>query len=199
VTHSTTTTHANASTDAPGSPRYYALEASSKSELESTFRRGVTPDLAALDGWEFRGCNVPGWAKVAGIKKFIKGFYRDDRRDNALFGYNTPVRQNGIYAPWLAKPSEDNPKRFGFYRVDPVDPTARDNEYLHAVLLDYGRGGNSKLDPTKGLRDYLIQVDADNPDLFLGKAYYALGPLRVATNFFILERHRRGLHDVNFR
>jgi hypothetical protein len=29
----------------------------------------------------------------------------------------------------------------------------------------------------------------------LGKAYYALGPLRVRSNFFILERHRVGLTD----
>ena len=60
-------------------------------------------------------------------------------------------------------------------------------------MIDYGKGGNPKGDPSNGLRDYLVQVDAANPDLFLGKAYYALGPLRVHSNFFILERHRRGL------
>jgi len=63
------------------------------------------------------------------------------------------------------------------------------------VLLDYGRGGNKPWDPTRGLRDYVVQVDPSNPDLFLGKAYYALGPLRVHSNFFILERLRRGLTD----
>jgi hypothetical protein len=103
------------------------------------------------------------------------------------------VAQNGVRESWLAKPDRDRPKRFGFYRVDHVDPTARDNAYLHAVLLDYGRGGNKRFDPTSGLRDYLVQVDADNPDLFLGKAYYALGPMRVATNFFLLERLQEGL------
>ena len=45
------------------------------------------------------------------------------------------------------------------------------------------------------LRDYLVQVDPANPDLFLGKAYDALGPLRMPTNFFILERFRVGLTD----
>jgi hypothetical protein len=67
------------------------------------------------------------------------------------------------------------------------------------VLLDYGRGGNKPLDPTAGLRDYLVRVDPGNDDLFLGKAYYAVGPLRVPSNFFLLERHRRGLTDVAFR
>lgn len=176
--------------DAVSSELYYQLGGMSMKELETVFLRGTTPDLAGLAGWEFRGMNTPKWAKLAGIKKFIKGFYL---RDGVLFGYNTPVVQNEVRAPWNPKPSSDRPKRFGFYRVDHVDPTARDNAYLHAVLLDYGRGGNKRFDPTSGLRDYVVQVDADNPDLLLGKAYYAVGPARVATNFFLLERLGRGL------
>ena len=72
-----------------------------------------------------------------------------------------------------------------------VDATATDNHYLHGLLLDYGKGDNPFYDPSAGLRDYLVQVDADNPDLFLGKAYFALGAARVPTfSFFILERDR---------
>lgn len=164
-----------------------ALEQATRDELEATFVRGATPDLDALVGWEFRGINHPSWARVAGIKKFVKGFWREGDR---VLGYNSPVEQNVLDGRWHVAA-----KRFGFYEVAPVDATRRDNVYLHAVLLDYGRGGNKRLDPTSGLRDYLVQVDPANPDLFLGKAYYALGPLRVATNFFILERHRVGLTD----
>ena len=79
--------------------------------------------------------------------------------------------------------------------MHPVDATDRDNAYLHALLLNYGRGGNKPYDPTRNLRDYVVQVDPANPDLYLGKAYYALGPARMPTNFFILERHRVGLTD----
>jgi len=168
--------------------RARALEAMSMRELEIVFQRGVQPDLDGLAGWEFRGTNTPGWAKLVGIKKFIKGMRRGEGGD--VYGYNCPVEQNGLDAPWIAKPDDAAPKRFGFYRVAPVDPTSRDNAYLHAVLLDYGRGDNPRLDPSRGLRDYLVQVDAASDDLFLGKAYYAVGPLRVATSFFILERHR---------
>ncbi len=160
----------------------------SPAELEQVFLRGVTPDLDGLIGWQFRGCNAPDWARIVGIKKFIKGFFR---KGDQVMGYNCPVRQDALSLPWKAKPSDAAPKRFGFYTVDPVDPTARDNAYLHAVLLDYSRGDNPALDPSRGLRDYLVQVHADNPDLLLGKAYYALGPARVATSFFILERDRR--------
>lgn len=174
-------------------PAALALEGSSTRELETVFQRGALPDLEQLVGWELRGINHPAWASIAGIKKFIKGFWRTD--DGRVKGYNTPVEQNVLDGRWIAKPSDTAPRRFGFYTVAPVDATARDNAYLHAVLLDYGKGGNKWFDPTRNLRDYLVQVDPANPDLFLGKAYYAVGPLRVSTNFFILERHRRGLTD----
>ena len=171
-----------------------ALEQMPMHELEKVFVRGVTPDIDSLVGWEFRGINhllfrLP-ITKLFGIKKFVKGFYRDDAR---VMGYNIAVENNVLDGRWHLKPSDDSPRRFGFYEVGPVDATSRDNAYLHATLLDYGKGGNPRMDPTSGLRDYLVQVDPRNPDLFLGKAYFALGPVRIRTNFFILERHRVGL------
>lgn len=174
--------------------RALTLEAMSMRELEIVFLRGVMPDLDRLAGWEFRGTNTPAWARLAGIKKFMKGFFRDQHGD--VYGYNCPIAQNKLDEPWVAQPDDLAPRRFGFYRVEPVDPTSRDNAYLHAVLLDYGRGGNKPWDLTRGLRDYLVQVDAQNDDLYLGKAYYAVGPARVATSFFILERHRTGLTEL---
>lgn len=173
------------------------LEASSHAALDRMFVNGELPDLEQLVGWEFRGINHPGWAKLAGIKKFVKGFFRGE--DGRVMGYNCPVVQNVLDGRWHTKPSDTAPKRFGFYQVAPVDPTARDNAYLHSVLLDYGKGGNPWFDPSAGLRDYLVQVDPTNPDLYLGKAYYALGPLRVHSNFFILERFRRGLTNYATR
>ena len=106
-------------------------------------------------------------------------------------GYNSPVVQNALDGRWQTRPADAEPKRFGFYTVAPVDPTSRDNHYLHALLLDYGKGGNGALSITRGLRDYLVQVDAGDPDLLLGKAYAAIGPARIAVGYFILERWRR--------
>lgn len=175
------------------SPAAISLEQMPMRELERVFQRGHLPALDALVGWEFRGINhlplnaLP-LAQLAGIKKFVKGFFRDD--EGRVTGYNSPVKNNVLDGRWHVAP-----KRFGFYVVAAVDATSRDNKYLHAVLLDYGKGGNKAYDPTGLLRDYVVQVDKTNPDLFLGKAYGALGPLRVATNFFILERFRVGLTD----
>jgi hypothetical protein len=175
------------------SERYYQLERMGMRELEKVFQRGTAPDPDALAGWEFRGTNTPDFTKLLGIKKFIKGFYR---RAGELWGYNTPVVQNGIQAPWIARPSETAPKRFGFYKVVPVDPSSRDNHYLHALLLDYCQGDNPRTDPSQVLRDYVVQVDPDNRDLYLGKAYVAAGPLRVPTSFFVIERFHKGIDEI---
>jgi hypothetical protein len=157
-------------------------------ELEALMLRGERPDPDGLAGWELRGMNTPRWARLAGIKKFIKGFYRGT--GGQLYGYNIPVVQNDLAEPWIYK-DPARPKRFGFYRVDPVDAAARDNAYLNALLLDYGRGGNHDLDPTTGLRDYLVRVEPGSDRLLLGKALYALGPLRVPASYFVLERLRQ--------
>lgn len=175
------------------SPAALALEQTPMHELEKVFVRGATPDLDALVGWEFRGINhlplnVLPVANLLGIKKFVKGFFRAE--DGRVMGYNSPTKNNVLDGRWHVAA-----KRFGFYEVYPVDPTARDNRYLHAVLLNYGKGENPALDPSQVLRDYVVQVDAKNPDLFLGKAYGAFGPIRIPTNFFILERFRVGLTD----
>jgi hypothetical protein len=155
-------------------------------DLDAAMRRGAKPTADELAGWEFRGANTPAWSRLLGIKKFIKGFYRD-RISGQLMGFNIPVRQNRIDEPWVAKPDDARPKRFGFYRVDPVDATATDNVFLNSVLLDYSRGGNHALDPTTTLRDYLVRL---SDDLYLGKAYVALGPARLPVSYFVLERHR---------
>jgi hypothetical protein len=175
-----------------------ALARGPRRDLELAVIRGATPDIDSLVGWEFRGINAtpqgaPPVARLAGIQKFVKGMFRadDGRRDGQVMGYNCPVVQNVLDGRWQTRPSDADPRRFGFYTVAPVDPTGRDNHYLHALLLDYGNGRNPAWDVSRGLRDYLVQVDADNPDFLIGKAYAAIGPARVALGYFLLERWRR--------
>jgi hypothetical protein len=176
-----------------------ALARASRRELELAVVRGATPDLDGLIGWEFRGINAtppgaPPIARLAGIEKFVKGMFRGD--DGRALGYNCPVVQNVLDGRWQTRPSDAEPRRFGFYSVAPVDPTSRDNRYLHALLLDYGKGGNPIWDASRGLRDYLVQVAPEDPDLLIGKAYAAIGPGRIAVGYFILERWRRAPASV---
>ncbi|MCA9611715.1 MAG: hypothetical protein KC586_03045, partial [Myxococcales bacterium] len=79
----------------------------------------------------------------------------------------------------------------GFYDVVPVKTGSRYDDFPNAVLLDYGSGRNAAWNPESRIRDFLVQVDPSNPDLYLGKAFLDLGVTRVFSNFFVLERLRR--------
>ena len=68
-------THGTAvsSTAGTASPECRRVASLPADELEAIMLRGEAPDLARLEGWEYRGTNTPAWAHLVGIKKFIKG------------------------------------------------------------------------------------------------------------------------------
>jgi hypothetical protein len=155
--------------------------------LEQSLRSGSALPLEALVGFEWRGANTGRVPRLMGIQKFIKGFFELGGR---VEGYNIPVAQNGLEAPWEPLPSAAQPRRYAFFHVTPVNPAARDSLYPRALLLDYGASSRNADSPrlASRIRDYLVQPDPAQPDLLLGKAYLALGSLRLPSNYFILER-----------
>jgi hypothetical protein len=163
-------------------------------DLEYVLRAGATPALAGLVGYEFKGYNLPFVTQILGFRKFKKGFFLDSGQSSEkgeISGYNVVVEQNRLQDPWIAKPSDANPKRHGFYRVYRVRESEVDDLYPNALLLNYGLGGNPRWNPAGLLRDYLVQVDPENPDLLLGKAYFAIGSQRAFPSFFVLERFNK--------
>lgn len=165
------------------SPDFRRLVGMDDAARESIMRRGTTPDRDALDGTEHLGANTAAWTRRLRMQQFIKGFER--RPDGQLMGYNRRVAQDGVDGDWNS-PSEP----FAFFAIRDVDPSARDNRYLQALLLDYSAGGNRLLDPSRPIRDYLVRVEAGSDDLLLGRAFLALGPLRPSPTYFVLERRR---------
>jgi hypothetical protein len=170
------------------SARYTDLARSPGRDLDALFAAGSPPDLTALTGHEFRGYNRPRATAALGIRKFIKAFYLD--RAGRPFGCNTPVAQNGLDGEWLARPSEDRPKRYAFFLVEPADSGAADENRRGAVLLDYGRGGNRGYDVARSLRDYLVRVTPGSDDLLLGKANFVVAGRRLVSSYFLIERYR---------
>ena len=170
------------------SARYLELARRPKGELDALFAAASAPDVSALTGFEFRGYNQPRAASLLGIRKFIKAFYLD--RNGQPFGCNTPVAQNELQREWLPRPGAERPKRYAFFLVEPADPDAPDSLRHDAVLLDYGRGGNSAYDIARILRDYLVRVDPGSDDLLLGKAYLTIARAKLASSFFLIERYR---------
>ena len=177
---------------------YESLARSSDKDLEFVIRSGVTPALEGLVGFEFKGYNTPFITQILGFRKFKKGFFLgvgQAAENGEISGYNVVVAQNRIDEPWDAKPSEQDPKRHGFYRAYRVRGSEIDSLYPNALLLNYGLGGNAVWNPAGLLRDYLVQVDPENKDLLLGKAYFAIGPMRVFPSFFILERYNESNYN----
>jgi hypothetical protein len=155
---------------------------------------GAAPPADDLAGWEFNGLNLGPLREVIGIRKFRKGFYRGAPRGEGpepfIQGYNIPVKQNGVGNVHIAKPSDAQPKRFGFYRCIEASKDARFNRWPRAMLLNYGMGGNGfRVEAL--LRDYLVQVVPGSSDVLLGYAVFALGPLTIPGGFFVLDRWQR--------
>jgi hypothetical protein len=144
-------------------------------DLDAVFAAGSPPDIDALVGHEYRGWSLPPALALLGIRKFIKAF--DRAGDGRVVGCNTPVRQNGLNAGWHARPSDEQPKRYAFFLVEPADPAA-DGDRRQAALLDYGYV----------IRDYLVRVEPGSDDLLLGKAYVVAARRPLWHSYFVLER-----------
>lgn len=160
---------------------YLDLVAQPLRELRRCMLRGEPPAANELVGREYRGTNMPATSRLLGIRRFIKGFEHPE--DAPVIGYNRRVRGGNLSTPWTAS-TWRNAERFGYFTVTPVDPAARDNRYLNALLLDYGSGLNPPRDPTAVLRDYLVRTQSG---LLLGHAFLALGNLRIPVGYFALE------------
>jgi hypothetical protein len=170
------------------SARYLDLARKTRRELDAVFAAGSPPDITKLTGFEFRGYNQPRAAALLGLRKFIKAFYLDG--GGRPFGCNTPVTQNGLERDWLARPSPDAPRRYAFFEVQPAAPGAPDSLRHGAALLDYSRGGNRAGDIARILRDYLVRVEPGSDELLLGQAFFTVAGTRLASSYFLLERHR---------
>ncbi len=172
---------------------YETLAVAPPDVLEEVMRRGTTPKVDDMVGWEFKGYNTPLVTRIAGIRKFKKGFYRPEGAPagQEAKGYNVKVVQNhSLTSPWIDLEADGEPVRHGWFEVHPVRMGDEDNRYPNALLLDYGAShANPRFDPSRLLRDYVIQVYEDDGDLLLGKAYLALGFFRVFAGFFVLGRH----------
>ena len=165
---------------------YLSLATASDDFLEEVMRAGSMPSGEKLAGWEFKGFNTMDLTGLIGIRKFKKGFYQDGEY---LRGYNVKVEQGGLIDPWVDIMRNGDSVKHGYYEVTPVKPEEKDNEYPNALLLNYyASERNPKADPSRFLRDYLVQADPENDDLYLGKAFVALGPKRVFVSYFVLER-----------
>lgn len=156
-----------------------------KKTLEKIMKEGVLPDVFSMWDWEFDGYNLTPLASILGIRKFRKGFYQR----YGVKGYNVRMKQNKFEEPWEYK--GDKPERFGWFDVLEYEASLMIEEkhlYKKALLLNYGLDKRNSLFEGKMLRDFLVQVNKGDKDLYLGKAYNAVGKRRIMPSYFILKR-----------
>ena len=158
-----------------------ALVRSSPAQLEALLRSGRTPDVEQLVGEELLGACTAPWLRLVGMRKLLKGFERQP--DGRITGYNRRVAQDGFDAPWTS-PSAP----FAGFGVRAVDPSARTARYPGALVLDYAAAPGARLAPWRPIRDHLVCVAERPVQLLLGRAFYAVGPLRPSFTYFVLQR-----------
>ena len=157
------------------------LLAASQGELRALLASGHPIEASRLDDTTYRGISLglPAWVERLSWKKFTKAFHRDPR-DGRLRGWNVRIEQDGLERPWRARVRDGRPWTFGHFAV----VAERDR-----LMLDYGAGGNARLDPLGLLRDPLVALHAGSVDLLLGWSYLAVGPAKIPTpSYFLLER-----------
>ncbi len=160
------------------------------SELLNLLCGGHPIDAAELDDREYRGIslNLPGVVERLTWKKFRKTFHRDPRTGR-LRGWNVRVQQSPLSdAAFEPMRKRGEPVTFGHYEVYDAEGYDMPAPASRGLMIDYGKGGNSRLDPTARLRDPIVSVNGD-VDLLLGWTFVDLGLTTVRTpSFFVLER-----------
>lgn len=153
-----------------------ALLPLSPAALQATMDRGDRVPAATLAGAWYRGTSLGlwGWVEALAWKTFAKAFHPVG---DTVVGWNVRVHQDGLGAPLRPQLRRGRPHVFGHYRA---------MDTPEGLVLDYRRGPNPALDPTRLVLDPIVAL---GPGVLLGRTWIALGSRRVPTpSFFLLER-----------
>jgi hypothetical protein len=167
--------------------------------LMDVLREGHPIDPAGLDDTEYRGValGLPGFVERLTWKTFQKVFHRD-AATGFLRGWNVRIEQRGVDADSVPLRKRGAPFTFGHYRVVPLDPAQSPRGLRTGLLIDYGLGGNARLDLLAAARDPIVAVNAGSADLLLGWTWLEIGALQIGTpSFFTLERERKLTHRAS--
>ncbi len=127
--------------------------------LEELFNGGTVPSPG-----EFNGQYTVDMLTGLPSMKWI-----GHRKEFFLSG-GKPSGHNVFFRGWI----------WGRFHLGPA--TCRDMGNLPALLINYGRAGNSFV--SRPMRDYVRRVDAGQ---YLGRLYYAVGGGQLFLGFFSLE------------
>ena len=165
--------------------------------LDRVMRNGHPIDEDVLAGRVYDGVslNLPKLVMKLSWEKFAKVFHREP--DGSLRGWNCKIEQSPLAEPWVLKIQKGAPITYGHYAVRPCDAYRLPRPYDGGLMLDYGLGGNGRLDPTRNLRDPVVAVNEGDSTLLLGWSYVDIAGARVGTpSFFALRRGAELAHTA---
>ena len=160
-------------------PSHPALNTQNFSLLQyrRIMRSHPTPTPQELQG-TWRGINK-GIATLAIDKRFLKEF---KFVDGQVYGDNIEVERTvGIWDP-VEVPKTGDYKRAGKFLVQPPRGIGA---FKHAAILNYRKGGNKNLDPSKLIFDRVVKLDDNH---MLGRATAKFGLVEIPLSYFVLQR-----------
>ncbi len=159
-----------------------------RTQLAEALAAGHTIAPEALANRVYRGVSLglPAFIDRLAWKTFAKVFFRDRERQ-ILRGWNLRLEQTGLEGPLVPLQKRGADFAFGHFRVEPAAGYTLPRALPQALVLDYGRGGNPRFDPTRAVRDPIVAIHEGSADLLLGWTYLDLGALRIGTpSYFTL-------------
>jgi len=147
-------------------------------------RTAGAPDPATLVGYEWRGFNTAIITVLLGNRKFIKVFISGG--PSGIHGHNYFAVGTSLDEPWQRRRRDERGSIVGRYGVTAAGAFAHPR-YGNAMLIDYGAHAQQGW-LLRSIRDYLVQPDAADPDVMLGKAYFTFGRLVLPAGYFVLAR-----------
>lgn len=157
-------------------PTREALLTASPAQLARWLTNGHPINPEQLAGAEYHGTSLglPRWIEKLTWKQFTKVFVRDR---GGVRGWNVRIDQR---APWTPRMRAGQPITFGHFAV--IAEGGR-------TMLDYGRGGNRRIDPIATLRDPIVALEPSRADRLLGVSLVDIAGVRLPTPaYFLLER-----------
>ncbi len=167
-------------------PLFDRLALSDERDLATVFASAPPPRFDAIAGWTWRGYNIDPITRFLGIRKFMKAFFTTE---HGAEGCNLRVFQSALAAPWVPRTRHGKPDAFAFYLVSDQDEPRRLEANPRALVIDYAASPrNPVYHVERVIRDYLVQPEAGDPDVLLGRAYLGIGRMRLASSFFVIAR-----------
>ncbi|HVU00192.1 MAG TPA: hypothetical protein VHE30_00520 [Polyangiaceae bacterium] len=167
-----------------------------RAELRRRLASGTPPNLAAMEGFAYRGTSLglPRFVEKLSWKTFQKTFYREPR-SGRLVGWNVRVAQHGVFSPSEPLRKRGEPVTEWNYEVIPSAGLPVPEGLDHGVLIDYSRGGNPGFGAVNWVKDPLASLTGEDSEVLLGVSYVVLGGRALETpTYFSLERE----HPIEF-